>query len=76
MTINIDVKSLKSHIPALLALGAAVWAQYGTTITHYIGAHPKLAGWEGFGAFIVAYYLHSPAEKKQEAPAPEPPKVP
>lgn len=51
---------LKVHWPAILAFGIAFWVQFGTTITTWIAAHPKYAGWSNVIAFVVAYYLRSP----------------
>jgi len=51
---------LKSHWPAIAAFFMAFWAHFGSTITAYVMAHPKLSQIYAFAAFIVGYYMKSP----------------
>lgn len=56
---------LKGHWPAIVAFGAAFYAQFGSAITAYVAAHPKLSVWYAVVSFVIGYYVKSPLGGKQ-----------
>ncbi len=59
---NTIVAVVKKYWPSILPGIVAIWAAYGTSIQHYVSAHPLVASVVAAGYAVFAHLTPSPSQ--------------